>query len=109
MQKKMTAAPTAPFQRPNNSIDAAAGRRPRRLELTDGGFNNRKIVMAEGAIKRLTDRGFGFINDGSAKDLFFHCSSVSETPFEQLQEGQRVSYEVKQGPRGPAAENVRLL
>ena len=65
--------------------------------------------MAEGVIKRLTDRGFGFIDDGSAKDLFFHCSSVSDTQFEQLQEGQRVSYEVKQGPRGPAAENVRLL
>lgn len=65
--------------------------------------------MAEGVIKRITDRGFGFINDGSAKDLFFHSSSVLETSFDQLQEGQRVSYEVKEGPKGPAAENVRPL
>ena len=65
--------------------------------------------MPEGVIKRITDRGFGFINDGSDKDVFFHCSAVSDTPFEQLQEGQRVSYEVTQGPKGLAAENVRPL
>ena len=65
--------------------------------------------MAEGVIKRITDRGFGFIDDGSAKDLFFHCSAVLEPTFEELREGQRVSYEVKQGPKGPAAEDVRLL
>ena len=65
--------------------------------------------MAEGVIKRITDRGFGFIDEGSSKDLFFHCSSVLETTFEQLQEGQSVSFDVKQGPKGPAAENVRPL
>lgn len=65
--------------------------------------------MNEGVIKRITDRGFGFISDGSANDVFFHCSAVSGTPFEQLQEGQRVSYDVKQGAKGPAAENVRVF
>lgn len=65
--------------------------------------------MTEGAIKRITDRGFGFISDGSEKDLFFHCSSVRDAQFEELQEGQRVSFDVKQGPKGPCAENVRLL
>lgn len=65
--------------------------------------------MSEGTIKRLTDRGFGFINDGSDRDMFFHSSSVEEVQFEELREGQRVSYNVGQGPKGPRAENVRVI
>jgi cold shock protein len=65
--------------------------------------------MAEGTIKKLTDKGFGFINTGKAKDLFFHSSKVDGTSFEQLQEGQRVSYTEGQGPKGPCAENVTPL
>jgi len=63
-------------------------------------------AMAEGTIKKLTDKGFGFINTGKAKDLFFHSSKVEGTSFEQLKEGQRVSYTEGQGPKGPCAENV---
>ena len=48
--------------------------------------------MAEGTIKRLTDRGFGFIDNGSDKDLFFHSSSLDGVSYDELQEGQRVSY-----------------
>ena len=65
--------------------------------------------MAEGTIKKLTDKGFGFINTGKAKDLFFHSSKVGGTTFEQLHEGQRVSYTEGQGPKGPCAENVKPL
>ena len=65
--------------------------------------------MAEGKIKRVTDRGFGFIDDGTDKDLFFHRSSMVEGQFEELREGQRVSYDVGQGPKGPRAENVRAI
>jgi CspA family cold shock protein len=65
--------------------------------------------MAEGTIKRLTDKGFGFINTGKAKDLFFHSSSLDGVTFEQLQEGQRVSYTEGQGQKGPRAENVKLI
>jgi len=65
--------------------------------------------MAEGTIKKLTDKGFGFINTGKAKDLFFHSSTVAGTGFERLQEGQRVSYTEGQGPKGPCAENVTPL
>ena len=65
--------------------------------------------MAEGTIKRLTDKGFGFIEDGSDKDMFFHSSNVEGTSFEQLQEGQRVSYTEGQGPKGPRAENVTVI
>ena len=63
----------------------------------------------EGTIKRITDRGFGFINDGSSKDMFFHSSAVQGIMFEQLREGQRVSYDVGQSPKGPRAENVQVI
>lgn len=65
--------------------------------------------MAEGKIKRVTDRGFGFIEDGTDKDMFFHSSSVQEGRFDELREGQRVSYDVGQGPKGPRAENVKVM
>jgi CspA family cold shock protein len=62
--------------------------------------------MAEGSIKRLTDRGFGFISIGGDKDLFFHSSSVQGVSFDALHEGQKVSYSEGKGPKGPRAENV---
>ncbi len=65
--------------------------------------------MAEGTIKRITDKGFGFIDDGSGKDMFFHSSNLEGVTYDQLREGQRVSYEVGQGPKGPRAENVRVV
>jgi cold shock protein len=65
--------------------------------------------MAEGTIKKLTDKGFGFINTGGAKDLFFHSSAVQGVTFEQLREGQRVSYTEGRGKKGPCAENVTLV
>ena len=65
--------------------------------------------MAEGRIKKLvTDRGFGFIDTGGGKDLFFHMTAVEEgVSFEELEEGQQVEYEKGQGPKGPRAESVR--
>jgi len=65
--------------------------------------------MPEGTIKRLTDKGFGFIEDGSDKDMFFHSSNLDGVSYEQLHEGQRVSYTEGQGPKGPRAENVRPI
>lgn len=65
--------------------------------------------MPEGIIKRLTDRGFGFIDTGKAKDLFFHSNSLEDVRFDDLREGQKVSYTEGQGPKGPCAENVRLV
>ena len=65
--------------------------------------------MAEGTIKRLTDRGFGFIDTGKGKDLFFHSSAVQGVSFDELQEGQKVSYTEAQGKKGPCAENVTLI
>ena len=65
--------------------------------------------MAEGTIKRLTDKGFGFIDDNSGKDMFFHMSNLEGVQFDDLHEGQRVSYNEGMGPKGPRAENVRPL
>jgi CspA family cold shock protein len=65
--------------------------------------------MAEGSIKRLTDRGFGFIDTGTEKDLFFHSSSVQGASFEELREGQKVSYTEGRSPKGPCAENVKPI
>ena len=65
--------------------------------------------MAEGIIKRLTDRGFGFIDMGSGKDLFFHSSSLEGVSFDELREGQRVSFTEGRGQKGPCAENVKPL
>ena len=63
--------------------------------------------MAEGTIKRLTDRGFGFIDTGTGNDMFFHSSSLEGVSFDELQEGQRVSFTEGSGPKGPCAENVK--
>ncbi len=65
--------------------------------------------MAEGTIKRLTDKGFGFIETGTGTDLFFHMSAVQGVRFEDLKAGQRVSYTAGQGPKGPRAENVKII
>ncbi len=65
--------------------------------------------MAEGTIKRLTDKGFGFIETGGEKDLFFHSSGLDGVSFDQLQVGQRVSFTEGRGEKGPRAENVKLL
>lgn len=65
--------------------------------------------MAEGTIKKVTDKGFGFIDVGGGNDLFFHMSNLEGVQFEELREGQRVSFTEGQGPKGPRAENVSLL
>ncbi len=64
--------------------------------------------MAEGTVKWFNDaKGFGFITpaDGS-KDVFVHHTAIAGEGFKSLQEGDRVRYEVTQGPKGPQAENV---
>ena len=65
-------------------------------------------VMAEGTIKKKTDKGFGFIDTGGGEDIFFHSSNC-DVSYDELQEGQRVSYTEGSGPKGPRAENVNLV
>lgn len=63
--------------------------------------------MAEGTIKRITEKGFGFIDNGGSKDLFFHSSAVVGTSFDDLREGQTVTFDEANGQKGPCAENVK--
>ena len=63
--------------------------------------------MAEGTIKKLTDKGFGFIDTGDGSDMFFHMSNLDGVRYDDLQEGQTVTYTPGHGPKGPRAENVR--
>jgi CspA family cold shock protein len=62
--------------------------------------------MAEGSIKKLTDKGFGFIKTATEKDLFFHSSALQGVSFDELREGQKVTYTEGRGQKGPCAENV---
>ena len=63
--------------------------------------------MAQGTIARLTDRGYGFITrEGESKDLFFHSSELQNVQFNDLREGDNVSFEVSETPKGPQATNV---
>lgn len=64
--------------------------------------------MPQGKIKKLTDKGFGFI-EGEQGDVFFHSSSLAEASFDSLSEGQLVEYEIGSGPKGPRAENVQIV
>ena len=64
--------------------------------------------MENGRVKKINDRGFGFIDTGTNNDLFFHSSAVVEGRFDELREGSEVTYQVGQGQKGPCAENVRL-
>ena len=63
--------------------------------------------MPEGTIKKLTDKGFGFITTSNGKDLFFHSSVVQDEGFDDLHEGQRVTFTEGVGKKGPCAENVK--
>lgn len=65
--------------------------------------------MPQGTVKKVVaDRGFGFI-EGERGDIFFHHSSLEGTSIEALNVGQDVEYEEGSGPKGPRAENVRLV
>ncbi|WP_424187116.1 cold-shock protein [Actinokineospora sp. G85] len=64
--------------------------------------------MASGVVKWFNaEKGFGFIEqDGGGPDVFVHFSAIAATGFRELQEGQKVTFEVTQGQKGPQAENV---
>jgi len=64
--------------------------------------------VATGSIKRLTDKGFGFIRTESGNDLFFHSTALQGVVFEELRVGQRVEFTEGEGPKGPRAETVQL-
>ena len=63
--------------------------------------------MQTGTIARLTDKGFGFISrEGQEKDLFFHSNELVNCKFDELREGDKVTFEVADSPKGPNAVKV---
>jgi cold shock protein len=74
------------------------------------GDPRRELCMATGTVKWFNDeKGYGFItpDDGGA-DLFVHYSAIQTEGFKSLKEGQKVKFDVGQGRKGPAAENVEI-
>jgi CspA family cold shock protein len=64
-------------------------------------------MQEEGTIVGLTDKGFGFIRrEGMDKDLFFHMNELKNVQFDELRQGDKVTFEVGEGPKGPNAVNV---
>jgi CspA family cold shock protein len=64
----------------------------------------------QGQIKRLNEKKFGFISpEDGGKDLFFHVNDLVNVDFNDLREGDTVTFEVKDTPKGPAATNVEKI
>jgi cold shock protein len=66
------------------------------------------MAATTGTIKTLTAKGFGFIAGPGGEEYFFHQSACVGVRFDSLREGQAVTFDVGQGPKGPRAENVKL-
>ena len=63
-----------------------------------------------GVIKKKTDKGFGFITvEGQEKDLFFHSNSLVDVTFDELKEGDKVTFDIAESPKGPNATNVKRV
>ena len=66
--------------------------------------------MMMGTIKTLTDKGFGFIAvEGKEKEIFFHSSALDGVAFDELQVGDRLSFDTEESDKGPRAVNVRRV
>jgi len=66
--------------------------------------------MAQGTVKWFnSEKGYGFIAVDGGQDLFVHYTAIDMEGYRSLEDGQRVEFEVSQGPKGPQAEQVRIV
>lgn len=69
-----------------------------------------KVAMLKGTVKWFNEsKGFGFIEQEEGKDVFVHYSAINGSGFKTLNEGDKVQFEIVDGPKGPAAANVTKL
>ena len=69
-----------------------------------------KSMTYTGTIKKLTEKGFGFIaSESLPKEIFFHSNSLVDVTFDELKEGDNVSFDTEEGPKGMAAVNVKRV
>jgi CspA family cold shock protein len=66
--------------------------------------------MADGTVKWFNDRkGYGFIEQEDGPDVFVHHSGINSTGFRSVNEGDKVTFDIEQGPKGPCAVNVSVV
>jgi CspA family cold shock protein len=73
-------------------------------------FSKKEVMMADGVVKWFSEKkGYGFIEQEDGPDVFVHFSGISGSGFRNLNEGERVYFEIEENERGPAAVNVTVL
>ncbi|MEN9557792.1 MAG: hypothetical protein RL141_161 [Candidatus Parcubacteria bacterium] len=79
------------------------------IETTHFAIHYLHTQPMNGVIKKVTEKGFGFITpEGGEKDVFFHMNSLVDVDFNSLREGDAVTFDVEESPKGPNAVNVKL-
>ena len=73
-------------------------------------WGNKELEVIQGTVKWFNEaKGFGFITQEQGDDVFVHYSAIEGDGFKSLADGDRVEFSVTQGPKGPAAANVRKI